>query len=166
MLPNPHNRRGLDLSKVESTGDVLEFDTNMVAPYNGYKVGGHNISERGLRRVNPPSPTPRSLISLQPRKTSFSMYYNSVISRLPCPAICSAVLFFGLVKSVSDYYVDMSAAAEGKLAGLRTPMLAVSAMDDPIMTAGGLPIDEMEKTKDLYILLTRYVVNIDSKAAC
>lgn len=49
----------------------------------------------------------------------------------------------------------MSAAAEGKLAGLRTPMLAVSAMDDPIMTAGGLPIDDMEKTKDLYVLLTR-----------
>lgn len=71
----------------------------------------------------------------------------------PRDSLCRS--FFCPVQSVTDYYIDMSAAAEGKLAGLRTPMLAVSAMDDPIMTAGGLPIDEMEKTKDLYVLLTR-----------
>lgn len=59
-------------------------------------------------------------------------------------------------KTVIDYYIDMSAAAEGKIAGLKTPLLAVSALDDPIMSAAGSPIDDLEKIGDLYILLTRW----------
>lgn len=57
---------------------------------------------------------------------------------------------------MTDYYIDMSAGAENKILGLKTPLLAVSALDDPIMTAAGSPIDA-EEVKDLYILLTRYV---------
>lgn len=57
---------------------------------------------------------------------------------------------------MTDYYIDMSAAAENKILGLRTPMLTVSALDDPIMTAAGSPIDIVEDVEDLFILLTRY----------
>lgn len=60
-------------------------------------------------------------------------------------------------KTVLDYYVDMSAAADGKIAGLRTPLLAVSALDDPIMTAAGSPIEDLEMIEDLFILLTKWV---------
>lgn len=48
----------------------------------------------------------------------------------------------------------MSAAAQNKILGLKTPLLAVSALDDPIMTAAGSPIGA-EGLEDLYILLTR-----------
>ncbi|CAN0346745.1 unnamed protein product [Ectocarpus sp. 13 AM-2016] len=53
------------------------------------------------------------------------------------------------------YYADMSAAADGKIAGLRTPTLAVTSLDDPIMTADGSPIAEVDTIKNLFILLTR-----------
>lgn len=55
------------------------------------------------------------------------------------------------------YYADMSAAADGKIAGLRTPTLAVTSLDDPIMTADGSPIAEVDTIKNLFILLTRCV---------
>lgn len=75
---------------------------------------------------------------------------------VPPPSPCIACLRVRLKKSVVDYYIDMSAAAEGKIAGLKTPLLAVSALDDPIMTAAGSPIDDLETVEDLFILLTRW----------
>lgn len=56
---------------------------------------------------------------------------------------------------VADYYVDMSAGAEGKMVGLKTPTLAVSALDDPIMDLGSSPIGELNRIENLFILLTR-----------
>ncbi|CAM9822883.1 unnamed protein product [Hapterophycus canaliculatus] len=86
--------RGLDMSAIERCKNVLDIDTHLVAPYNGYP-------------------------------------------------------------DVKSYYNDMSAAADGKIAGLRTPTLAVSSLDDPIMTGGGWPSASLKETKDLFILLTR-----------
>lgn len=59
-------------------------------------------------------------------------------------------------QDVTSYYVDMSAAA-GKMTGLKTPTLAVSSLDDPIMTADGSPIAEVTSIEALFILLTRCV---------
>ncbi|CAM9385673.1 unnamed protein product [Pylaiella littoralis] len=56
---------------------------------------------------------------------------------------------------VTGYYVDMSAAAEDKIAGLRIPMLAVSSFDDPIMTSDGSPEAALTNVEDLFILVTR-----------
>ena len=56
---------------------------------------------------------------------------------------------------MDDYYIDMSAAAEGKISGLKTPLLAVSAVDDPITTPERSPMDEIAQVDDLYFLLTR-----------
>lgn len=61
-------------------------------------------------------------------------------------------------QDVTSYYVDMSAAADDKIAGLRTPTLAVSSLDDPIMTGGGWPSASLKETKDLFVLLTRYAL--------
>ncbi len=58
-------------------------------------------------------------------------------------------------QDVTAYYVDMSAAAGGKIAGLRTPTLAVSSLDDPIMTADGSPVADLKNIEGLFILLTR-----------
>lgn len=63
----------------------------------------------------------------------------------------------GIVQDVTSYYIDMSAAAAGKIAGLRTPTLAVASLDDPIMTADGSPIAELKNIQGLFILLTRCV---------
>ena len=41
--------------------------------------------------------------------------------------------------------------------GLRTPTLAVSSLDDPIMTADGSPVAELKNIEGLFILLTRCV---------
>ncbi|CAM9152607.1 unnamed protein product [Ectocarpus sp. 12 AP-2014] len=87
-------KRGLDVSAIEACKNVLDIDTHLVAPYNGYP-------------------------------------------------------------DVMAYYADMSAAADGKIAGLRTPTLAVTSLDDPIMTADGSPIAEVDTIKNLFILLTR-----------
>ncbi|CAM9274661.1 unnamed protein product [Ectocarpus sp. 8 AP-2014] len=43
----------------------------------------------------------------------------------------------------------MSAAADDKIEGLRTPTLAVTSLDDPIMTADGSPIAEVDTIKNL-----------------
>eukprot|EP00903_Cladosiphon_okamuranus_P014215 g13207.t1 len=85
--------RGLDVPTIERCENVLDIDTHMVAPFNGYP-------------------------------------------------------------DVASYYFDMSAAAGGKITGLRTPTLAVSSLDDPIMTAGGSPVSELN-IENLFILLTR-----------
>ncbi|CAM9414319.1 unnamed protein product [Choristocarpus tenellus] len=58
-------------------------------------------------------------------------------------------------KRVEDYYIDMSAGVNGKILGLRTPLLAIHALDDPIMTPGGTPVDAVDSVEDLFILLTR-----------
>lgn len=68
-----------------------------------------------------------------------------------------AIIAIFVVQDVTSYYADMSAAAAGKIAGLRTPTLAVSSLDDPIMTADGSPIAELKNIEGLFILLTRCV---------
>lgn len=55
-----------------------------------------------------------------------------------------------------DYYVDMSAGTEGKISGLKTPLLAVLALDDPIVE-DRFPLDEIADNDHLFFLLTRYV---------
>lgn len=37
--------RGVDLSRVERCRDVVDFDTHMVAPYNGYAVSAPRQTE-------------------------------------------------------------------------------------------------------------------------
>lgn len=58
-------------------------------------------------------------------------------------------------KDVTSYYIDMSASGEGKIAGLRTPTLAVSSRDDPIMD--GSPTAALKNVEDLFVLTTKYV---------
>lgn len=56
-----------------------------------------------------------------------------------------------------DYYVDMSAGTKGKISGLKTPLLAVTALDDPI-TEDRFPLDEVADNDNLFFLLTRCVL--------
>lgn len=55
--------------------------------------------------------------------------------------------------------VDTSAGAEiDKLInGLKVPMLAVQALDDPILTSEGTPTQAsvLDKVEDLFVLLTK-----------
>lgn len=71
--------------------------------------------------------------------------------------VSSSFALFSAMQDVTSYYHDMSAAAGGKIAGLRTPTLAVSSLDDPIMTAESAPIAELKNIEGLFILLTRCV---------
>ena len=70
------------------------------------------------------------------------------------PVILSCTYCLG-AQDVESYYFDMSAAAGGKISGLKTPTLAVSSLDDPIMTADGSPVAELKNIEGLFILLTR-----------
>lgn len=52
----------------------------------------------------------------------------------------------------------MSAAAEDKIAGLRTPTLAVSSLDDPIMTSDGSAAAARKNIEGLFVLVTKCVL--------
>lgn len=88
--------RGVDLSKVEGCRNVLEFDINMVAPYNGYPVSA--TVERGSPRVYPRSQGPTTLYAVDdlissraPRHVvsiSNASYRNSYCS------VCSLAWFY------------------------------------------------------------------------
>lgn len=63
-----------------------------------------------------------------------------------------------------DYYVDMSAGTKGKISGLKTPLLAVSALDDPIVEER-FPLDEVADNDNLFFLLTRCITDNTSGAS-
>ncbi|CAM9157366.1 unnamed protein product [Chrysoparadoxa australica] len=57
--------------------------------------------------------------------------------------------------SLMHYYEDMSCGCGGKLKRLTTPMLAVHAMDDPIMSATGALVKDSLAAETLTVLLTK-----------
>lgn len=44
--PSRMMRRGIDLAKVEKARNVLEFDTYMMTPFNGYAVSRYSSRNR------------------------------------------------------------------------------------------------------------------------
>lgn len=58
----------------------------------------------------------------------------------------------------TECHTDMCAGVEmGKLTGLRVPMLAVQALDDPIISPEGAPTDQsaLDKIENLFMMVTR-----------
>ncbi|KAG5191434.1 Alpha/Beta hydrolase protein, partial [Tribonema minus] len=58
-------------------------------------------------------------------------------------------------KDVYAYYEDMSAGCNGKHLSVAAPLLAVQALDDPIMCPAGLPIADVDKNDNLWLLVTQ-----------